>query len=250
VARELAVNLARAWRSLTWKHWAWATAIGILIGISMPLQGFSTNNYWAVWRVLFHTPIFLVFGYAFLLAVALAESSVPAGSTPVAWRYVATLTVASVVCVGILGAFPGVARTPPRHVVAGQLLSMHGTGSPAAQAKERSLAAMTGIGVQAVIHGWLAVFIYVRLRKARNATRALAEAEIGRSEAQRNLLAAQLVAAHAEVDPAFVLRTLAEVERIYEIDVVRGDILLDEFIVYLRDAIPRLRGDEIVGAAP
>lgn len=53
-----------------------------------------------------------------------------------------------------------------------------------------------------------------------------------------------LVAANAQVDPAFVLRTLEEVERAYEVDTARGDVLLDRFIVYLRDAIPRLRTGE------
>lgn len=244
------MNLARAWKSLTWRHWAWATAIPILISIWLPLQGISTNLYWAPYRVLFHTPLYLAFSYAFLIAAALAESSVPPGIEPSAWRYVAALTVASVIGVGILGAFPGLVRTAPRHIVAGQLLNLHANVSPAAKAKARALQAMTGVGTTAVIYGWLATFIYVRLRRARNATRVLAQAEIRRSEAQRNLLAAQLVAAHAQVDPEFVLRTLAEVERIYEIDVVRGDVLLDEFIVYLRDAIPRLRSGEAVAAAP
>jgi hypothetical protein len=48
----------------------------------------------------------------------------------------------------------------------------------------------------------------------------------------------------AQVDPAFVLQALENVERTYEEDPARGDILLDEFIAFLRDAIPRLRSDE------
>jgi LytS/YehU family sensor histidine kinase len=58
------------------------------------------------------------------------------------------------------------------------------------------------------------------------------------------LLAAQLVAANAQVDPAFVMTTLETIERTYEKDPVRADAQLDEFILYLRDAIPRLRNDE------
>jgi hypothetical protein len=244
------MNFARAWRSLTWKHWAWATAVPVALSITIPLQGFATNLYWAPWRVLFHLPLYLAFSYAFLLAIALAEAWVPAGTQPAAWRYVATLTVASVIGVAVLGAFPGLVRTAPRHIVAGQLLNLHAGVSPAAQAKARSLQAMTSVGAGAVIYGWLAAFIYVRLRKARNATRVLAQAEIRRSEAQRNLLAAQLVSAHAQVDPEFVLRTIADVEQTYAIDVARGDLMLDEFIAYLRDAIPRLRGDEIAVTVP
>ena len=93
-------------------------------------------------------------------------------------------------------------------------------------------------------YGWIATFIYVRLRKSRLAARALADAEVERSKAQAELLAAQLVAAHAQVDPAFVLQALEKVERAYEEDPGRADALLDEFIAFLRDAIPRLRAEE------
>jgi hypothetical protein len=236
--------LLRAWRILTWKHWAWATAVPVLISIALPLSNFDTNWYWAPVRVLFHTPLFLVFSYAFLFAIALAEASVFPKSEPSAWRYVGTLAAASVICVGALGAFPELVRTAPKQVVAGQLITKKANATPEAQAKARRLAAMLGLGANALIYGWLATFIYVRLRKARQAARVLAQAEIERSEAQRNLLAAQLVAAHAQVDPAFVLNALEKVERAYETDPARADILLDEFIVFLRDAIPRLRGEE------
>jgi LytS/YehU family sensor histidine kinase len=107
---------------------------------------------------------------------------------------------------------------------------------------------MTGLGALALIHGWLATFIYVRLRNSRRATKALADAEIERTEAQRSLLAAQLVAAHAQVDPAFVLQALERVERAYEEDPGHADALLDEFISFLRDAIPRLRAEDVLEA--
>jgi LytS/YehU family sensor histidine kinase len=97
------------------------------------------------------------------------------------------------------------------------------------------------IGFDGVVHGWLATFIYVGLRNSRRAARALAGAEIARSEANRALIAAQLEAAHAEVDPAVVFRALEDVERAYEEDPARADALLDELIAFLRDAIPRLR---------
>jgi LytS/YehU family sensor histidine kinase len=107
---------------------------------------------------------------------------------------------------------------------------------------------VTGIGALALIHGWLATFIYVRLRNSRRAAKALTDAEIARFEAQRNLLAAQLVAAHAQVDPDFVLQALAKVEHAYEEDSVLADALLDEFIAFLREAIPKLRADEAAEA--
>ncbi len=238
------MNAPRALRTLTWKHWVWATVIGVLVSVSIPLQDFDTNRYWAPWRVLFHTPWFLFFSYTFLIAIAVAEASAPDPSAPSAWRYVATLAVASFVCIAALGAFPELVRAAPRQVVAGQTTFKTTSTDPIARAKAHRVSAMTGLGALALIHGWLATFIYVRLRNSRRATKALADAEIGRSEAQRSLLAAQLVAAHAQVDPAFVLQALEKVERAYEEDSARADALLDEFIAFLRDAIPKLRADE------
>jgi hypothetical protein len=72
-----------------------------------------------------------------------------------------------------------------------------------------------------------------RARVGRRRDRALA----GAGESPRRAL----VAAHAQVDPAFVLQKIVDVERAYDIDPAPADILLDEFIAFLREAIPRLR---------
>jgi hypothetical protein len=238
-----------ALRTLTWKHWAWGLGTSLLVSVSIPLQDFDTNLYWAPWRILYHTPWFLFFGCTFVVAIGLAESSAADPLAPSAWRHVATLTAASVICVASLGAFPELVRAAPRLVVAGQTTFKKTPTDAESKAKAHRISAMTGLGALALIHGWLATFIYVRLRNSRRVTKAFADAEIERSEAQRNLLAAQLVAAHAQVDPAFVLRALENVERAYEEDAARADQLLDEFIAYLRDAIPRLRADEILEPA-
>jgi hypothetical protein len=243
------MNAPRLLRTLTWKHWAWATALSVLVSISIPLQDFDTNRYWALWRVLFHTPWFLLFGYTFLVAIAVAEATAPDPSAPSAWRYVATLSVASIVCVAALWTLPELVRAAPRLVVAGQTTFKKTSTDPVVMAKAHRVSAVTGIGALALIHGWLATFIYVHLRNSRRAAKALADAEIERFEAQRNLLAAQLVAAHAQVDPAFVLQELEKVEQAYEEDSVRADALLDEFIAFLREAIPKLRADEAAEAA-
>ena len=234
-------RIARAWQVLTWRHWAWATAIPVVVSVLLPLQDFDTNWYWAPWRVLFHTPWFLFISYVFLFAIAFAESATPGQSAPSAWRYVAALAVASVVCVAALGALHELVRDAPRLVVAGQLILDKKNRTPETRAQAHRLAAMLGIGALGLIHAWLATFVYVRQRNALRAARALADSEVDRAEAQRNLLAAQLMAANAQVDPAFVLRTLDDVERAYVTDPARGDVLLDEFITYLRDAIPRVR---------
>ena len=45
----------------------------------------------------------------------------------------------------------------------------------------------------------------------------------------------------ARVEPRFLFNTLAQVERLYEIDAQRADRMLDDLIVYLRAALPQLR---------
>jgi hypothetical protein len=237
------MSLVRAWRTLTWKHWAWATVIPILIGITIPLQGFDTNWYWARERILYHVPWFLFFSYTFLLAIVLAESPAnPEAQTPFG-RYLLALGAATVLCVAALGAFPELVKAAPTQIVAGQTLLKKAQGTPEEQSRARRINAMLGFS-HVIVHGWLATFIYVRLRGARLAARALADAELERAEAQRRLAAAQLVAVQARIDPAFILQTLEHVGRTYAVDPPRADILLDDFIAFLRDAIPRLRTDE------
>jgi hypothetical protein len=233
------VSILRAWRSLTWKHWAWATVMPILLAMTQPAQNFHQNLYWALWRIVFTIPWYLLFSYSVLVAIAVAEASVPADKAPGAGRYVLACLAASAVYVAVLAAFPDLVRTAPREIRSGQVFSAEDTANMERLRTRRHNLLMGAPG--ALSYGWIATFVYVRLRNSRRAAQALADAEVERSEAQRNLLAAQLVAAHAQVDPAFVLQKLEEVERTYETDPARADILLDEFIAFLRDAIPRLR---------
>lgn len=235
--------LARAWRILSWRHWAWAAAIAVLVSVAKPLQSFDTNRYWAHWQVIYDTPWLLLIAGLFLIAIALAEASVPDLPGPSAWRYVAAITVASAACVAIAGALHDHFPMAPQQVTAGQTLPKRTHATPEARVEWQRAFAMKEV-TSMVLYGWLATFIYVNLRKSRRATRALNDAEMGRSEAQRSLLAAQLVAAHAQVDPAFVLSTLEAIECRYDSDPAGADAQLDELIVFLRDAIPRLRSDE------
>jgi len=228
---------------LTWKHWAWATGIAGMVAIATTLTTFHTNWYWAPWRLLFHTPWLLLFSYTFLVAIAVAESSVPVGTDPPVWRYVAGQAMATALCVAALWTFPDLVRSAPRQVIAGQTAFKESPASAEERARARRVNVTLGFASE-LGYGWIATFIYIRLRKSRRAARALADAEVERAEAQRALLAAQLVAAHAQVDPAFVLQALEGVERAYEGDPARGDVLLDEFITFLRDAIPRLRPEQ------
>ena len=243
---NIVATLLRAWRILTWRHWAWAAAIAVLVALSKPLQGFDTNRYWAHWQALYDMPWLLMIACLFLVAIALAEATVPDPPGPSAWRYVVAITAASIACVAIAGELHDFFQRPPQQVTAGQTLQKRKHASPEARVEWQKNSAMKDV-TSMVIYGWLATFIYVSLRKARRATQTLNDAEMGRSEAQRTLLAAQLVAAHAQVDPAFVLERLETIERAYEADPAGADAQLDELIAFLRAAIPRLRSDEMAG---
>ena len=238
--------MRRPWSVLTWRHWAWATALGVAVGLLVPLQILNYNFYWTLWKIVYHTPWFVAFAWVFLLAIALAESSDPPGHGTSMWRYVAGALAASVVCAGLTWFLADWYQVPPRKVVTGGLVFAEKTYSP----QVRKTSAMFALGFDGILHCWLATLIYARLRNSRLAAQALARAEIERSEATRKLLDSQLAAAHAVVDPEAVFGKLDAIERIYDEDPARGDALLDELIVFLRAAIPQLRSEEIPSASP
>lgn len=235
----------RAWATLTWKHWAWATAIGLAVSVSIPLQKFEVNTYWALWRVVFSAPWIVLFAYVFLIAIVVAESSSPRLPWTSWWRYLAAVLMASAVCLALAAAFSDYIRMPPREETRGRIAQK--TGNIEVRQK---LYAVLSVGLtDGVLHGWLATFIYVYLRNARLAARALGEAEIRRSEANRRLLASQLESTHAAIDPDEVLLKLESIQRTYETDAESADARMDQLIAFLRAAIPRLREDEPAGRA-
>jgi hypothetical protein len=230
-----------AWTRLTWKHWAWATSIGLLVGLLVPLQILNYNFYWTPWKVVYHTPWFVAFAWVFLVAIAIAESSDLRPQRTSMWRYAAGAIGASVVCVGLAWFLADLYQLPPRKVVGGGM----GITEKGYSQQHRKTSAVFALAFDGILHYWLATFIYVRLRNSRLAAHALSKAEIERSDANRNLLDSQLAAAHAVVDPESIFQKLDAIERIYGEDPARADALLDELIVFLRAAIPQLRSDEI-----
>jgi hypothetical protein len=237
--------IERAWRTLTWKHWAWATAIGLAVSLSIPFQKLEVNFYWAHWRVIFNSPWIVLFAYVFLIAIVVAEASSPRPPWTSSWRYLAAVLLASAACLVLAAVFSDFVRMPPREEYQGRIARK--VGAPEVRQK---LYAILSVGfTDGVLHGWLATFIYVYLRNARLAARALADAEIRRSEANRRLLASQLESTHAEIDPDEVLLTLESIQRTYDADPAAGDARMDQLIAFLRAAIPRLRDDEPAGRA-
>jgi hypothetical protein len=231
---------------LTWKHWAWATGIAVMVSLAIPMQNFDISFYWAAQRLVFHTPWLILFGYLFLVSIVFVESRERDGA-PSMSRYFFAAVTAGLLCIAIAWTLAPLVPTPPRRMEAGNRFNPLPPRIDRETHKRFNVA--VNLGLDAAFHGCLATLIYARLRNSRRAARSLAEAEFDRSEAQRKLLASQLDAAHAEVDPARVIDRLESIGRTYETDPDAADAQLDDLIRFLRDAIPRLRRDEIALAA-
>jgi len=95
-----------------------------------------------------------------------------------------------------------------------------------------------------LLFGGLAVFVYVRSRRARRSQAAFECAELERVAAGRELLRSRLAASQAQVEPGFLFDTLRQVAAQYEHDSASGDRVLDDLIAYLRAALPQLRGED------
>jgi hypothetical protein len=69
----------------------------------------------------------------------------------------------------------------------------------------------------------------------------LRAAELTRQHAHKRLLESRLEIVKAQVEPEFLLDTLARVQDLYELDAARAGRALDHLIDYLRAALPQLR---------
>ena len=88
--------------------------------------------------------------------------------------------------------------------------------------------------------GGLVLAVYARFQSARSAREAFNSAELERVGATREVLTSRLAAMQAQVEPQFLLGTLAQVEALYERYPQAGDRMLDGLIAYLRVALPQL----------
>ncbi|MGJ7497928.1 sensor histidine kinase [Variovorax sp. RT4R15] len=70
----------------------------------------------------------------------------------------------------------------------------------------------------------------------------LGDSQIARGKSEALLADAQFDALRARIDPAFLLRAMAEVQRRYAQDAPGADSLLDQLVAFLRHAMPGVRG--------
>jgi hypothetical protein len=87
--------------------------------------------------------------------------------------------------------------------------------------------------------GLLTMFAYVRMRDHRRAARALREAKMKAMEAKRSAAELEMRAANKALEPLRVVRTLREIEALYETDAPAANARLDMLAADLRAAIPR-----------
>ena len=233
------MNLAlRIWKALTWKHWVWALGLGVAATLVTTLQTLHLNPHVVHLRVLHHMPWFVGASVIFVVAVGWVEAR-ELGGVPSFWRYAVGAAAASLVWLAAVYLARDYVWMPPtRRVVSDQ-----SPGTRDYRATPKASVLVTN-GCEGVIDGWLAMLIYARIRSLRAAREALAEAEMNRARASRELLDMQLRSAQAKAEPAKVLTDLEEIERLYSREPAAAAAHLDNLIAFLRDAIPRLRADD------
>ncbi len=89
--------------------------------------------------------------------------------------------------------------------------------------------------------GGAVVFLYADRRAARRTEARLRTAELDRIRRSKVALESRLQAMQARVEPQFLFNTLAQVERLFEVDPQLAARMLDDLIAYLRAAMPAMR---------
>ena len=74
---------------------------------------------------------------------------------------------------------------------------------------------------------------------------AMRAAEADRSRLEQETLQSRLKTLEAQIEPHFLFNTLANVRRLYEVDPVAGDAMLERMMRYLEVALPSMRGERV-----
>jgi hypothetical protein len=94
----------------------------------------------------------------------------------------------------------------------------------------------------ALIVGLLAAAYFGTWERARQSASDLRRAEIERQDLKQRMVESRLNVMKARVDPEFLFRMIGDVQRLYRTDVDAAEGRLEDFIDYLRAALPRTRG--------
>ncbi|MEO8755322.1 MAG: histidine kinase [Casimicrobiaceae bacterium] len=166
--------------------------------------------------------------FAFIVAGISLAQALPARG----WRHVALMMSAALASVGVGLAFiaaavavVGLPYTIQAHVVS----------------SFASLLMFIGWERAAMAVG-LALYYLVRERDAMLTAQAR-DAELRRLEVARTMMESRLAILRARVEPEFLFGALDEVQSLYRHDVRAADRMIDALIVYLRAALPQMRGE-------
>jgi len=237
-------TIARAWNSLSWRHWLIAAAIGVFMGAvygtfyflysldQFLARGFSLAttliNILTRW-------VILMTGVAFALAFALALLLDISRRGPIRPRDVA-LAIVAVAAFGSLVVDP--IAVAVNHY---QGLWLHGPGRSFIAGVDWLTAlsrmyTLSGEKITTVVGTVILSAVYYF--KDSRTSGALAVAQLGLSHARKRRLTEELRRAQAALDPDFLFAALAEVDRRFDGDPMVAQRLLDALIRYLRAALP------------
>jgi sensor histidine kinase YesM len=219
------VFVAAAWRAATPKHFLYTFVL------ALAWSGFlnaTQSSFWAQtmpWGPQLNGLLTMQFnGFAVLLAVLLADHASP---PPLRrwWLYVLAVVVGAVVGSSLLW------------FVTQRLFEIR-TAYAFPEAFETYLYRH---GTHALVVCGMVTFVYVSRRWATARLAALRAVQLERTQVEKRVLESRLAAMQARVEPQFLRNTLAQVERLYDINAQAADRVLKELITYLRAAIPQIR---------
>jgi hypothetical protein len=95
-------------------------------------------------------------------------------------------------------------------------------------------------GTHAFVVCGLVTFIYVSRRWTTDRLAALRTVQLECTQVEKRVLESRLAVTQACLEPQFLRDTLAQVERLYDIDAQAADRVLKELTIYLRAAIPQV----------
>jgi len=90
--------------------------------------------------------------------------------------------------------------------------------------------------------GALAAFYYEFWERATQSTARLRDAELARQGIEQRVVESRLSVMKARIEPAFLFNSIATVQKLYRGNADAAEKLLDDLIVYLRAALPQMRG--------
>jgi hypothetical protein len=223
-----ATLLSGAWRALSWRKAGSVAALALLWSLVMTA---TQSDYFSEGVLL--TPVLngvitmQLNGFAVLFAVLVAdEASTP--SRPRWWPYAVAVPVGVVIGSSLVWL---VSQRILGLASAYQLQgAIDGFGSFFFRHASHAL----------VICGMVALLYAIQRRGAQRAAR-LRDTQRDHAEAQRRVVEARLSAVRARLEPEFLLRTLADIDALYQRDVGVADHVLRELTAYLRATIPEMR---------